>query len=206
MTRDKDLGESLRMLAPPGIMVDHRLITCGDEHALLPEETSAFQRSAVEVRRASGAARIVARGLIDQLGRKMAPLPKSPAGPPIWPKGILGSLAHDSRVAVAAVGTPERLTGLGIDVEPAATLPSDLLDLVTTPRERAMINCDPYRGRLFFVAKEAVYKAVFPLDRCFLDHQEVEVDIPSGKAIVRNSRSVDVRFCMSTHVVALAFF
>jgi 4'-phosphopantetheinyl transferase EntD len=206
MTRDKDLGESLRMLAPPGIMVDHRLITCGDEHALLPEETSAFQRSAVEVRRASGAARIVARGLIDQLGRKMAPLPKSPAGPPIWPKGILGSLAHDSRVAVAAVGTPEKLTGLGIDVEPAAALPSDLLDLVTTPRERAMISCDPYRGRLFFVAKEAVYKAVFPLDRCFLDHQEVEVDIPSGKAIVRNSRSVDVRFCMSTHVVALAFF
>jgi len=206
MTRDKDLGESLRMAAPLGIIVDHRLITRGDEHALLPEESSAFQRSAVEVRRASGAARIVARALIDQLGRKMAPLPKSPAGPPIWPKGILGSLAHDSRVAVAAVGSPEKLTGVGIDVEPATALPSELLDLVTTPRERAMINCDPYRGRLFFVAKEAVYKAVFPLNRRFLDYHEVEVDIPSGKAIVRNGRSVDVRFSMSTHVVALAFF
>src|SRR4051794_40761834 len=125
MTRDKDLGESLRMLAPLGIIVDHRLITRGDEHALLPEESSAFQRSAVEVRRASGAARIVARALIDQLGRKMAPLPKSPAGPPIWPKGILGSLAHDSRVAVAAVGSPEKLTGVGIDVEPATALPSE---------------------------------------------------------------------------------
>jgi 4'-phosphopantetheinyl transferase EntD len=146
---DQDLGLSLRTLAPPGIMIGHRLITVGDEHALLPEEASAFERSAVQVRRASGAARIVARALLHRLGHEMTALPKSLGGAPIWPKGVLGSLAHDSRVAVAAVGSRENLEGVGIDVGPAELLPADLQHLVTTPRERAMIESDPYRGRLF---------------------------------------------------------
>jgi 4'-phosphopantetheinyl transferase EntD len=205
LTHDQELGQSLRTLAPPGIIIDHRLISVGDEHALLPEEVSAFERSAVRVRRASGAARIVARGLLHRLGHEMTALPKSPGGAPIWPKGIRGSLAHDTRVAVAAVGTSENLEGIGIDVEPAESLSADLLHLVTTPRERARIESDPYRGRLFFVAKEAVYKAVYPLDNAFLDHHDVEVDIANQQATVRNGRVVKVRFCISTHLVALAF-
>jgi 4'-phosphopantetheinyl transferase EntD len=205
LTHDQELGQSLRTLAPPGIIIDHRLISVGDEHALLPAEAIAFERSAVRVRRASGAARIVARGLLYQLGHEMTALPKSPGGAPIWPKGIRGSLAHDSRVAVAAVGTSDNLEGVGIDVEPAESLSTDLLDLVTTPRERARIESDPYRGRLFFVAKEAVYKAIYPLDYAFLDHHDVEVDLANQQATVRNDRVVKLRFCISTHLVALAF-
>jgi len=205
LTHDQELGQSLRTLAPPGIIIDHRLISVGDEHALLPEEAIAFERSAVRVRRASGAARIVARALLHRLGHEMTALPKSPGGAPIWPKGIRGSLAHDTRVAVAAVGTSENLEGVGIDVEPAESLSADLLHLVTTPRERARIESDPYRGRLFFVAKEAVYKAVYPLDNAFLDHHDVEVDLANQQATVRNGRVVNVRFCISTHLVALAF-
>jgi 4'-phosphopantetheinyl transferase EntD len=205
LTHDQELGQALRMLAPPGIIIDHRLISVGDEHALLPEEASAFERSAVRVRRASGAARIVARALLHRLGHEMTALPKSPGGAPIWPKGIRGSLAHDARVAVAAVGTSENLEGVGIDVEPAESLSADLLHLVTTPRERARIESDPYRGRLFFVAKEAVYKAVYPLDYAFLDHHDIEVDLANQQATVRNGRVVKVRFCISTHLVALAF-
>jgi 4'-phosphopantetheinyl transferase EntD len=186
-------------------MIGHRLITVGDEHALLLEEASAFERSAVQVRRASGAARIVARALLHRLGHEMTALPKSLGGAPIWPKGVLGSLAHDSRVAVAAVGTCEKLDGVGIDVEPAELLPADLLHLVTTPRERAMIEYDPYRGRLFFVAKEAAYKAVYPLDQALLGHHDVEVDLANQQATVRNGRVVKLRFCISTHLVALAF-
>jgi 4'-phosphopantetheinyl transferase EntD len=202
---DQELGLSLRTLAPPGIMIGHRLITVGDEHALLPEEASAFERSAIQVRRASGAARMVARSLLHRLGHEMTALPKSLGGAPIWPKGVLGSLAHDSRVAVAAVGTCENLEGVGIDVEPAELLPADLLHLVTTPRERAVIESDPYRGRLFFVAKEAAYKAVYPLDQALLGHHDVEVDLANQQATVRNGRVVKLRFCISTHLVALAF-
>jgi 4'-phosphopantetheinyl transferase EntD len=204
MTSDPELSEALRTLAPSGIMVGHRLITPGDEHALLPEETGAFRSSTVQVKRASGAARIVARALLGRLGYKGTPLPKSAAGPPIWPSGILGSLAHDSRVAVAAVGCSKHLSGIGIDIEPAEALPTELLEFVTTARERVTVSADPFRGRLIFVAKEAVYKAVFPLDHCFLDHHDLEINISDQKATLRNGRVVNIRFCVSTHLVALA--
>ena len=203
---DRDLGKALRTLAPPGILVDHRLISPGDEHALLTEETGAFRRSAVEVRRASGAARIVARTLIERLGHQRPALAKSPAGPPIWPEGVLGSLAHDSSIAVAAVTARANLAGIGIDIEPAELLPAELLEIVTTPRERASLAADPHRGRLFFVAKEAVYKAVFPRDQTFLDHHDVEIDLSNQTARLRDGRAVCLRFCQSSHLVALAFF
>lgn len=203
---DQDLGKALRTLAPPGILVDHRLISPGDEHALLTEEAGAFRRSAVEVRRASGAARIVARTLIERLGHQRPALAKSPAGPPIWPEGVLGSLAHDSSIAVAAVTARANLAGIGIDIEPAELLPAELLEIVTTPRERASLAADPHRGRLFFVAKEAVYKAVFPRDQTFLDHHDVEIDLSNQTARLRDGRAVCLRFCQSSHLVALAFF
>lgn len=206
MVSDPLLSAALATIAPPGVMVDHRLIMSGDEHALFAEEVDAFRNCAVGVRRASGAARVVARGLLERIGHKGVALPKSRAGPPTWPTGILGSLAHNSTVAVAAVGTTDNVSGLGIDVEPAEALPDDLLDLVTTSRERATLNSDPYRGRLFFAAKEAVYKAVFSQDRRFLEHHEVEIDLTNRKALLRGGREVEVRYTISTQLVALAFF
>src|ERR1700676_5492437 len=88
LAHNQELGLSLGALAPPGILIGHRLITVGDEHALLAEEAGPFERSAVHVRRASGAARIVARALLHRLGHEMTALPKSLGGAPIWPKGV----------------------------------------------------------------------------------------------------------------------
>jgi len=201
---DSSLQPALDALALPGVVIGHRVISLGDENALLPEEAPAFAASVVKVRRASGAARIVARELLTRLGERECALPRSPSGAPIWPKGIVGSLAHDAAVAVAAVAMNRDVAALGIDVEPAEVLPPDLLEIVATPGELRKIGDDPYRGRLLFVAKEAVYKAVHPLDRTFLDHHDVEVDLADRKAVVRNGRTVDLRFCVSTHLVVLA--
>jgi 4'-phosphopantetheinyl transferase EntD len=205
VTADSSFQSAIDALAFPGIMIGHRLISPGDEHALSPEEAPAFASSVTKVRRASGAARIVARQLLTRLGHPECALPRSPSGAPIWPAGVIGSLAHDSRVAVAAVGMGRDVGAIGIDVEPAEFLPSELLDLVATPRERLKMGDDPYHGRLLFVAKEAVYKAVYPLDQMFLDHHDVQIDFADRKAIVRNGRVVELRFCISTHLVALAF-
>ena len=192
-------------ISVPGVMIGHRVISPGDERALLADEAPAFASSVVTVRRASGAVRIVARELLAQFGLPARSLPKGKAGAPIWPEGVIGSLSHDLRVAVAAVALRRTVVALGIDVEPAEALPLDVLDLVATPSERSKIGDDPYRGRLLFVAKEAVYKAVYPLDQQFLDHHDVEVSISKGRATVRNGRVVELRFCISKHFMALAF-
>ena len=192
-------------MSVPGILVDHRLIADGDELALLPAEVAAFAGSVLKVRRASGAARIVARMLLSRFGREPYAIPKSTAGMPVWPDGIVGSLAHDAKVAIAAMAAQPEFQSVGIDIEPAEPLAPDLLRIVATAKERDRIEDDPLRGRLLFSIKEAIYKAVYPLDRTFLDHHDVEVSLADGTAVVRNGRVVRFRHCAATHIVALAF-
>jgi 4'-phosphopantetheinyl transferase EntD len=202
---DPALQSAIDALSVTGVMIGHRLISPGDEHALAPDEIRGIASSVVGRRRASGAARIVARELLGRLGLGECRLPRASCGAPIWPAGVVGSLAHDRRVAVAAVATSRAIGALGIDVEPAEALPDDLLDIVATPAERLKIGGDPLAGRLLFAAKEAVYKAVYPLDRTFLEHHDVQVDFANRRGIVRNGRAVELRYCMSTHLIVLAF-
>jgi 4'-phosphopantetheinyl transferase EntD len=159
----------------------------------------------VAVRRASGAVRIVARQLLAKLGITECALPKGEGGAPAWPAGIVGSMSHDSRFAIAAIAKRRNFSGLGIDIEPAQALPPDLLDLVATPQERAAIGEDLLQGRLLFAAKEAVYKAVYPLDRTFLDHHDVQVSLSQRQALVRNGRTVQFMFSAREQLVVLAF-
>ena len=199
------LHDAIAALAPPGVLAGHRMISPGDESKLLPQERAAFAGSVVKVQRASGAARLIARELLARLGHPAAPLPKTTDGAPLWPDGIVGSLAHDDCVAVAAVARIGDLKALGIDIEPAERLPADVVDLILTPTERSSLRHDPFGGRLHFVVKEAVYKAVHPLDRIFLEHHDVEIDFSHQRATVRNGRVVDFRCCITPRLVALAY-
>jgi 4'-phosphopantetheinyl transferase EntD len=191
-------------LAPPGLLIGHRLISPGDEDALLDEEAASIASPVIGVRRASGAARIVARQLLAQLGYARPPLPKGASGEPIWPAGAVGSLAHDDSIAVAAVGRQCDVAAVGIDIEPAMPLPPDMLELVATPKELQKIGDDPLRGKLLFAAKEAVYKAVYPLDRLFLEFRDIEVDLAGRKAMTRTGRVLALRYCTSSHVLVVA--
>ena len=201
---DPSLQRELDALAPPGLLIGHRLISPGDEDALLGEEAASIAVTVVGARRASGAARIVARALLAQLGHPHAPLPRSASGAPVWPEEIAGSLAHDDQVAVAAVGRQRDIGSVGIDVEPAVLLPPDMLELIATPNERRKIAADPLRGKLLFAAKEAVYKAVYPLERVFLEFRDIEVDLAARKAVTRTGRVVALRYSLSPRVVVLA--
>ena len=200
LSPDSRLQDAIEWLALPGVMIGCRSILPGDECAVFPEE--AFNSPGPKVRRASGAARIVAREL---LSRPRYVLPKGRSGAPIWPRGIVGSLAHDSDVAVAAVASQREFAGIGIDIEPAEALPPGLVKTIATRREQLSLDASVYGGRLLFVAKEAVFKAVADLDQIFLDHHDVDVDFTKHEAVIRNGRRVELRFCISTHLLALAF-
>lgn len=207
MTADTDplLQAAIAALAPPGILIGHRMIAPGDEFTLMPQERSAFATSVAKVQRASGAARLVARDLLARLGYAGIALPKSASGAPHWPDMIVGSLAHDDRVAIAAVARRQDIAALGVDTEPAEPLPDGLLEIVTTPRERSNLEHDPFGGRLHFVIKEAVYKAVHPLDGIFLEHHDVQIDFARRKATVRGTRAIDFRCSIASHLLALAY-
>jgi len=93
----------------------------------------------------------------------------------------LGSMTHCAGYAAAAVGPLSRISAIGIDAEPDAPLPDGVLDLVATPAKRNRLGVthlepdSPNWDRLLFSAKEAAYKAWFPLVGEWLDHQEAEI-------------------------------
>jgi 4'-phosphopantetheinyl transferase EntD len=146
----------------------------------------------------------VARNLLARLGYPEAQVPKGVGGAPVWPAGVVGSLAHDDEIAVAAVGLRRDFASVGIDVELAGALPSDMLALVATQNERHRIEDDLVQAKLLFAIKEAVYKAVYPLDRVFLEFGDIEVDLAARTATTRSGRALSLRSCVSSHIVALA--
>lgn len=189
MENSANIALALESLAPSGVSVGARIIRAGDEDALTTDELLPISRAVVKVRRQSGAARIVARSLLSNFGIVNAALPRTPSGAPRWPHGIVGSLAHDSEVAIAAVAERARFSSLGIDVEPPLPLDPDLVHLVATPLEREHTAGDLLQAHLLFCVKEAVYKAVYPLDGVLLDHHDVEVDFENFTVQVRSART-----------------
>ena len=202
---DPALATALKSIAPPGVLVGHRVIKRGDEDGLLPEERIAFWPSAPKIYRQSGAARIVARHLLGALGFGSLALPRSMSGAPVWPRGVIGSLAHDEEVAVAAITSSSQFSALGIDVEPAAPLPPELVMLVATPAERRCYTSAVIESRILFAIKEAIYKALNPLDGVFLDFQDIEVDLFANRGQTRNGQTVVVVFTMSPRIVVISF-
>jgi 4'-phosphopantetheinyl transferase EntD len=198
------LNRACAALSSEQILVDARPISAGDETALLPEEAASIASQAMHARRASGAARIVARALLGRLGYHDCAIPKSFSGAPVWPDSIVGSLAHDEKVAIAAVAFSRDIAALGIDVEPAEQLPSELRDLVLTQHERAQAD-DGFGGHLVFAAKEAVYKAVAALEGTLLDYQNIETDVANSSAMIADRRCLALRYSTAPRLIVLSF-
>ncbi len=201
---DPGMERDLRALRAPGLLLGYRIITPGDEDALLPSERAGIERATLKIRRQSGAARIAARSLLARLGRPAAELPRLASGAPQWPDGFAGSLAHDRRFAVAAVLPSSGDVSIGIDVEPAEPLPPKLINAVATPGERARYDSRLLGSRVLFCAKEAVYKALRASAGRRVGFQDIEVRLDSGEALLENGLRARVSVVAGSRIVALA--
>jgi 4'-phosphopantetheinyl transferase EntD len=199
------LAQALAAIAPSGVRAGCRLIRDGDEAHLLPEEARSIPARQPAMRRASGAARWIAHRLLADIGVNDFALLRTPSGAPAWPGGITGSLAHDDDMAVAAIAAVGQIRSLGIDVEPALPLPDDIFALVAIPTDRTETADRHLAGRILFAAKEAVYKAVYPLDRQVLGYEDIAVNLKAGRATTTIGRSASLAYCVAPRVVVLAF-
>ncbi len=138
------------------------------------EEELVIRNSVPERQREFRTARHCARLALAQLGRPAVPLLPGHRGAVRWPDGVTGSLTHCPGYRAAAVTETDRFRAVGIDAEPHQPLPGGTLRIVTLPAERAMLAAltaaepDVHWDRLLFCAKEAVYKAWFPLTGAWL--------------------------------------
>lgn len=203
---DGALAEALAAIVPHGISTGCRTIQGGDEALLLAEERQSIQTSYLKRLKASGAVRYIARGLLGERDINEFRILRAPTGEPMWPEGIVGSLAHDDEVAVAAVGNAVDFQGLGIDVEPATPLPVDIQSLVRIPTDKTgNEHASGISDRVLFCAKEAVYKAVYPLDRVILNYDDISVDLTTHQATTTTGRRAQLVFCTLPRIIVLAF-
>lgn len=131
--------------------------------------------------RETASGRALARTLLVQGGASDGVVGRGADGAPLWPAGWIGTISHTSALLAVAVAPAHALRGIGIDLELSDglrdTSPIDAICL--NGAERALADAcalGPARARvLFFSAKEALYKALYPSVRRYIDFLEVEV-------------------------------
>ena len=88
---------------------------------------------------------------------------------PQWPDGTVGSLTHTTTFAAAALARSLHVGAIGIDVEPDLVLPGEVWeDIRVDGEEHCVMRLAEHDAviagdRLLFSAKEAIFKAWFPL-------------------------------------------
>jgi 4'-phosphopantetheinyl transferase EntD len=154
----------------------------------LPEEEPLIAKSVAKRRNEFITVRYCARIALAELGLPPVPILKGDKGEPCWPDGVVGSLTHCTGYRGAVVGRSATVRSVGIDAEPHDTLPHGVLDAISLPEERGeipqAISADLHWDRILFCAKEATYKAWFPLTKRWLGfedaHISFEADSPAS--------------------------
>jgi 4'-phosphopantetheinyl transferase EntD len=200
------LSKLLGLQLPPRVTGSVRSIAIGDENQLRATELCGLEKAELKVRRSSGTGRIIARALCNGMGFFADAIPRSNYGAPVWPVGVVGSIAHDHLFACAVVARARELGGLGIDIEPSAPLEDSILRLVATKQEQLLFRLGDHGTKVIFSLKEAVFKAVYAHDRIFLDFLDVNLDPRSRTAVTSYGRVVSWCFITQPHVIAVAWW
>jgi 4'-phosphopantetheinyl transferase EntD len=148
------------------------------ELAPLPEEEPLIAKSVAKRRNEFITVRYCARQALGELGLPPVPILKGDKGEPCWPDGVVGSLTHCEGYRGAAVGRCGAVRSVGIDAEPHDVLPKGVLDAISLPAERTGLRALPpglHWDRILFCAKEATYKAWYPLTRRWLGFEDAHI-------------------------------
>jgi 4'-phosphopantetheinyl transferase EntD len=148
------------------------------------EEQLLGPHAAPRRRRMFALGRAAARDALQQIGVAPAPIGRGPGGEPLWPDGIVGTISHTGDVAMAIVGRRTDYAGLGMDVELLTPgLSARGARLVCTPAELAWLDDGPPSWRtILFSAKEALFKALFPIERVWLGFSDAELTWRPGES------------------------
>ncbi|MEU3175715.1 MULTISPECIES: 4'-phosphopantetheinyl transferase [unclassified Streptomyces] len=170
-------------LLPETVVVVEAYGDEGVDAPLHPEEAAVVARAVDKRRREFTAVRSCARRAMRKLGVPPHPVLPGERGAPGWPDGLAGSMTHCAGYCAAALVRTGDLASVGVDAEVHGPLPEGVLSSVSLPgeaervarltRERPGVHWD----RLLFSAKEAVYKAWFPLTGKWLDFMEADIEL-----------------------------
>ncbi len=169
-----------RPLLPDDVLIAEMVPADADPSALPFPERGLIERAVEHRQQEFAAGRILARALLDRAGAGTDALLRDSDRVPTWPQAVVGSITHCRSLCAVAVVPRAISAGVGIDVEPARPIGEELHAMILREAERGRIDALPQALRplgaiLVFSIKEAVYKAIYPERRYFLDFQQVEI-------------------------------
>jgi enterobactin synthetase component D / holo-[acyl-carrier protein] synthase len=162
----------------PSVVATAELYDDPPDLAALPEEEPLIARSVAKRRNEFVTVRYCARRALRDLGLPPVPILKGDKGEPCWPDGVVGSLTHCTGFRGAVVGLAADVRSLGIDAEPHDVLPDGVLGAISLPVERHELAALPdglHWDRILFCAKEATYKAWYPLTHRWLGFEDAHI-------------------------------
>ena len=162
----------------PELVVTAEMYSDPGDLVPMPEEEPLIARSVAKRRNEFITVRHCAREALGKLGVGPVPILKGEKGEPCWPAGIVGSLTHCEGFRGAVVARDSDVRSVGIDAEPHGVLPKGVLDAVSLPAERAELAAMAgglHWDRILFCAKEATYKAWFPLTHRWLGFEDAHI-------------------------------
>ena len=167
MSQEPPLRDAvLRSLFHPSVAVACEDLETFADVGPLGEE--AWLLSAAPARRRELAAgRACAARALALLGSAGTSVGRGVQGEPIWPTGMVGSIAHAERLCVAVAAPASEVLAIGVDVEPDRPESLAFAKRVCSAAERAALAALPggleSLAPVVFSAKEASYKLQFPL-------------------------------------------
>lgn len=144
---------------------------------LMGAEAETMRRAIPARRDEFSAGRAAARVALAGLGLAACPIPMRADRAPHWPAGVVGSISHGAGIAAAVVARTRDVLALGLDIEPQAPLPPDTTGTVLRPGDPG--QTDPMVARAVFCAKEATYKALYPLTGEIWEFGDLGIRLPA---------------------------
>ncbi|MFJ8744112.1 4'-phosphopantetheinyl transferase [Embleya sp. NPDC127516] len=181
----------IERILPPGVVFSE---VFGDPpgHALFPEEEAIIAGApSAERRREFTTGRRCAHRALAELGCPPGPVLKGPDKAPVWPNEVTGTITHDLGYRCAAVARVADILSIGIDANAGSRPVTVGWDRMTGPAERRRLaelaaeRPDVPWDRILFSAKEAAFKAWYPLARTKVSMRQAEVLIDPDRGTFR---------------------
>ena len=160
----------------PNLMIYSAAVTRESILRLFPAELGEIQNAVTKRQQEYATARCLARKAMLSLGFPEHEILNRSDRSPIWPDGMVGSLSHCDKYAIAVVAASDEILTVGCDIEPDFPLPDNITEQILLPEEIDNLESKS-DDRLIFSAKEAFYKAQYQVTGTYLDFKDVTVKI-----------------------------
>ncbi|WP_353473417.1 4'-phosphopantetheinyl transferase superfamily protein [Salipiger sp. H15] len=149
---------------------------------LFPEERDCIARAVPKRQAEFAGGRLAARAALRQLGFPARAIPKAQDRAPVWPEGVVASITHAGGICLAMAARARDWRGLGVDLERDEPMRSEMIPAIASVTELARLSPLPFSraAMRIFSAKEAAYKAQYPLTQTLFGFAAMESRLPEG--------------------------